>query len=182
MRRDWITFECVVLAIIFLISLAGAQNQSARIAGPERRVQARLLLIQQSYEKQRVMFRNMRFKADWLDPQVQIKQDPGTPPDKIEIIEIPDEKILNILEYQIDKDGRYLMSLEQHVIDAASGKIKSKSHSSKYSFNGETYRVFYSERQASIFTPEQKFSTGQSPTGSPPAEGCPGRPGAFRDD
>ena len=162
MLKDWITVSCPGLAIIFLIGLAGAQNQSVETAGSEQEVRTRLSKIQQSFEKQRAMFRNMRFKANWLDPHVQIKQDPGKPPDQVEIIEIPDEKILNLLEYQTDKDGRYLMSLEQHVTDAATGKIKSKSHSSKYGFNGETYRAFYSEKQASIFTPEQKFSTGQS--------------------
>jgi len=162
MRRGWIPVEYVVLAIVFLIGSAGIQSQSAGAAGPEREVLTRLRQIRQSYEKQRAMFRNMRFKADWLDPHMQIKQEPGKPPEQTELIEIPDEKILNILEYQIDKDGRYLMSLEQHVTDAASGRIKSKRHSSKYGYNGETYRAFYSERQAYIFTPEQKFSTGQS--------------------
>jgi len=161
MRRGWIPVECVVLAVIVLIGSAGVQSQSAGAAGPEREVQARLRQIRQSYEEQRAMFRNMRFKADWLDPHMQIKREPGKPPEQTELIEIPDEKILNILEYQTDKDGRYLMSLEQHVTDAASGRIKSKRHSSKYGYNGETYRAFYSVRQASIFTPEQKFSTGR---------------------
>ena len=162
MRRGWIPVECVVLAIIFLIGSAGLRSQSAGADEPEREAQARLRQIRQSYEKQRAMFRNMRFKADWLDPHMQVNREPGKPPDQIDLVEIPDEKILNILEYQIDKDGRYLMSLEQHVTDAASGRIKSKRHSSKYGYNGDTYRAFYSERQASIFTPEQKFSTGSS--------------------
>ena len=162
MRRGWIPVECVVLAIIVLIGSAAIQSQSVGVAGPEREVLARLRQIRQSYEKQRAMFRNMSFKADWLDPHVQVNREPGKSPDQIDLIEIPDEKILNILEYQIDKDGRYLMSLEQHVTDAASGRIKSKRHSSKYGYNGETYRAFYSERQAYIFTPEQKFSTGRS--------------------
>ncbi len=161
MRRGWIPVEYVVLAIIVLIDSAGLQSQSAVAAEPGREVQARFGQIRQSYEKQRAMFRNMHFKADWLDPHMQVNREPGKP-DQIDLIEIPDEKILNILEYQTDKDGRYLMSLEQHVTDAASGRIKSKRHSSKYGYNGETYRAFYSERQASIFTPEQKFSTGRS--------------------
>ena len=162
MRRGWIPVEYVVLGIFFLICSVGLQGQSAGAVGPEREVQARLRQIRQSYEKQRAMFRNMRFKADWLDPHMQVKREPGKPPEQTELIEIPDEKILNILEYQTDKDGRYLMSLEQHVTDAASGRIKSKRHSSRYGYNGETYRAFYSERQASIFTPEQTFSTGNS--------------------
>jgi len=162
MRRGWIPVDRIGLVIIFIISLAGMQSQSARVYGSEQEVQARLRKVRQSFKKQREMFRNMRFKADWLDPHMQTKQEPGKPPDQIDFIEIPDEKILNLLEYQIDIDGRYLMSLEQHVTDAASGEIKSKSHSSRYGFNGKTYRAFYSEKQASIFTPEQKFSTGRS--------------------
>ena len=162
MHRNWITVECLALAIIVLIGSVVIQVQSAEVAGPEKEVQARLRKVRQLFKKQREMFRNMRFKADWLDPHMQVKREPGKPLEQTELIEIPDEKILNILEYQIDIDGRYLMSLEQHVTDAASGEIKSKRHSSRYGYNGKTYRAFYSERQASIFTPEQKFSTGSS--------------------
>ncbi|MFC1633775.1 hypothetical protein ACFL5Z_02950 [Planctomycetota bacterium] len=161
MRRDWKIVKHIGLVIISMIGLAGVQGQTTGIYGSEQDVQTRLRKIRQSFEKQREMFRNMRFKANWLEPHMQINRDPGKPLDQIEFIEIPDEKILNILEYQTDADGRYLMSLEQHVTDAASGKIKSKRHSSKYGFNGLTYRAFYSEKQASIFTPEQKFSTGR---------------------
>ena len=162
MRRNWITVERICLVIILIIGLAGVQSQSAGVYGSEQEVQTRLRKVRQFYKIQREMFRNMRFKADWLEPHMQIKREPGKPLDQIEFIDIPDEKILNILEYQIDIDGRYLMSLEQHVTDASSGRIKSKRHSSKYSYNGKTYRAFYSEKQASIFTPEQKFSTGRS--------------------
>jgi len=162
MRRVWIPVECVVLAIILIICLAVAQSRSAGVYGSEQEVQARLRKVRQVFKKQREMFGNMRFKADWLDPHMQVQREPGKPPEQTKLIEIPDEKILNILEYQISNDGRYLMSLQQHVTDAATGRIKSKRHSSKYSFNGKTFRAFYSEKQASIFTKEQKFSTGRS--------------------
>ena len=162
MCGNWITVKCLGLAIIFFIVLAGAQNQIIAAFKSVQEVRTRLSKIRRSYEKQRAMFRNMRFKADWLDPHIQIRQEPGKPPEQTELIEIPDEKILNILEYQTDRDGRYIISLEQDVTDAATGQIKSRRHSARYSFNGETYRAFYSERQASIFTPEQKFSTGRS--------------------
>lgn len=162
MRRIWITVKRIGLVIICIVGLAGAQSQNAGAIGSERKVQTKLRKVRQSFEKQREMFKNMWFKANWLEPHMQITRESGKPPDQVEFIEIPDEKILNILEYQTDKEGRYLMSLEQHVTDAASGEKKSKRHSSKYSFNGHTYRAFYSEHQASIFTLEQKFSTGRS--------------------
>ena len=91
MRRGWIPVDRIGLVIIFIISLAGVQSQSARVYGSEQEVQARLRKVRQSFKKQREMFRNMRFKADWLDPHMQIKQEPGKPPDQIDFIEIPDD-------------------------------------------------------------------------------------------
>jgi len=139
-----------------------SDRQSKGAYASEEKVTEKLETIRRSFEKQRAMFKNMRFKSNWLQPHTQIKQEPGKPPQEVEFINIPDEKILNIQEYQTDKNGKYLLSLEQYVTDAASGEIKSKRHSEKYSFNGETYRVFYSEKQASIFTSKQRFSTGRS--------------------
>jgi hypothetical protein len=162
MRRIWVMVGHIGLVSICILGVAGAQSQEARVVGSEQEVRTRLLRIRRSFEEQQKTFRNMRFKADWLQPHIQITREPGKPPGQEDFIEVPDEKILNVLDYQTDKEGRYVMSLEQYVTDAASGKVKSKQHSSKYGFDGQTYRAFYSERQASIFTPEQKFSTGRS--------------------
>ena len=162
MRREFTIIKHVGWVMICTITLNGVWNRPAGVYGSEQDVQSRLKEIQQIFEKQRGMFKNMRFKANWLDPHMQIKREPGKPPEQMELIEIPDEKILNKLDYQIDTEDRYLMSLEQYVTDAASGEIKSQRHSAKYSFDGQTYRAFYSIKQANIFTPEQQFSNGRS--------------------
>jgi len=162
MGKDWIVSKHVGLAMICMMGFAQVRNQTTIVYGSGPDVRSKLGQIQESFDKQWGMFRNLRFKANWYQAHVQISHDPGKPPEQMEFIEIPDEKILNKLDYHIDTEGRYLISLEQHVTDAASGEIKSQRHSAKYGFNGQTYRVFYSEKQASIFTPEQQFDNGRS--------------------
>lgn len=161
MSKDWIVSKHIGLVIICMIALAEIRDRTAIVCGSEQDHHTRLGEIQKSFEKQFNMFENVRFKANWLQAHMQINHDPRKPSEQMEFIEIPDEKILNKLEYQVDTNGRYIMSMEQHVTDAASGEIKSQRHSSKYSFNGQTYRAFHSINQASIFTPEQKFGTGR---------------------
>jgi len=129
----------LLLAIVAVPTTLVLTARAATEVEAKQGGQARLRAVQQSFDKQRAMFRNMRFKVEWLQR----------------------DRILNILEYQIDVDGRYLMSLAQYETVPASGEIESQRHSAKYSFNGETYRAFYSEEQASIFTPEQNYDNGR---------------------
>ncbi|MCK5270661.1 MAG: redoxin domain-containing protein, partial [Sedimentisphaerales bacterium] len=156
-KGDNKTKYLIITAHYAMPSIAAKPAENAA----KENVAEKMNVILRSFESQRGMFRNMRFKSNWTSQHYVFagKFRPGKKPPTP--VEVEGKHGLTIQDYQLDKDGRYTTTVERFVVDDATGSKTPHQAPSKYSYNGKIYRAFYSEQQANIFTDKTNIEAGR---------------------
>ncbi len=122
----------------------------------------KLRLVRNSFQYQRSLFKNMKFKAYYTQPYMEIEESQNGQP---KFIEVPEKKTIWEHIYEINKDGKFLITTSKYQLDQNLQKMQQESNTKHISFNGELY-YHYSQLGdsdsgepglGSIFTPAQPF-------------------------
>ncbi|MHC4624879.1 MAG: TlpA family protein disulfide reductase, partial [Planctomycetota bacterium] len=112
-----------------------------------------------SFLRQRSLFHNGRFKGCYIQPYSRVD---GSGPSQPKIVEIEGKKSIVEQEYQLNRDGRFVLTTTWFVSDEKTGERERESGVNRISFDGQVYHsesrpVSDGPGAGSIFTPEHPF-------------------------
>ena len=138
--------------------IANAEHPEAAVGEELEKNRLKLEKIRASFGRQRAMFRNLRFKTETAPRPHLVMRNPNRPPTVDNLTVLPEKEDLESMDYQIDRDGRFVLKRQRSLLDKKTGIKTEQGPPLEESFNGETYRSRVSKDSAVIFTPKQSFN------------------------